>query len=314
MLQNLVPDLAPNDSRLLIHAPFGVVLLLGSFFGGCGDAVFDPPIECDFCVDWNQPQEPFRIFANTYYVGVAGLSSILIDTGDGLVLIDGGLPQSATLIHESIRKLGFDIKDVSLILVSHVHFDHVGGIAALQRLSGATVLTSNAGKSSLDIGMLEDNDPQFSVAAKESWFPACSGVRAVFDEEILQLGDTEIRALYTPGHTPGGISWTWLSCDGHECLNVVYADSLSPISADGYMFSTAPRIAADNLKNSAKIIAALKCDIFLSNHPFRFDMKAKLVKNGDANPFVDTGACINYADSSLASLQRRLTAEEQSLH
>lgn len=309
MLRNSVPDPAPNDSRLFARAQFGVVLLLGSAFAGCSDAVFDAPIECDYCVDWNQPQEPFRIFANTYYVGVAGLSSLLIDTGDGLVLIDGGLPQSAPMIVASIRKLGFDIEDVSLILVSHVHYDHVGGAAALQRLSGATVLTSQAGKMPLVSGRLEDNDPQFSTAAKKTWFPAIAGVRAVDDEEILRLGATEIRALYTPGHTPGGTSWTWSSCDDSKCLDLVYADSLSPVSADGYAFGAEPRIAANNLQASANKIASLKCDIFLTNHPFGFDMTAKLAEAGDDNAFVGEDGCVNYAEASLSRLQRRLITE-----
>src|SRR5947209_14967531 len=88
---------------------------------------------------WNQPQEPQRIYGDTYYVGVAGLSSVLIHTDAGSILLDGDLPQSPPLIEANIRKLGFAITDVKLILNSHVHFDHAGGIARLQRDSGARV-------------------------------------------------------------------------------------------------------------------------------------------------------------------------------
>lgn len=93
----------------------------------------DPPKVCDSCEDWNKPHAPFRIFGNTYYVGVQGLSAVLIDGGDGLVLIDGGLSQSAPLIAKNIESLGFRINQVRWIVSSHPHYDHVGGIAALQR-------------------------------------------------------------------------------------------------------------------------------------------------------------------------------------
>ncbi|MDX1518415.1 MAG: MBL fold metallo-hydrolase, partial [Woeseiaceae bacterium] len=127
--------------------------------------MYDAPIDCTWCSEWNRPQAPFRISDNTWYVGVAGLSAILVDTGDGLVLIDGGLPQSAPLINTNIRALGFRPQDVAFILVSHVHFDHVGGIAALQRLSGARVLASDAAHTALASGELQPDDPQFDPDA-----------------------------------------------------------------------------------------------------------------------------------------------------
>src|SRR5262245_43364058 len=99
----------------------------------------DSPIECPQCITWNVPLQPFRVFGNTYYVGTAELSAILITGDDGLVLLDAALPQSAPLIDANIRALGFDTANVRLILNSHTHFDHAGGIAALQRATRATV-------------------------------------------------------------------------------------------------------------------------------------------------------------------------------
>ena len=112
----------------------------------------DPSSDCYDCEEWNQPQAPFHIFGNTYYVGVAGLSAILIDAGTELMLLDGGLPQSAPLVAENIRMLGFDPKLITAIGVSHVHFDHVGGINALQKMSGAKVLSSENGAHALRAG------------------------------------------------------------------------------------------------------------------------------------------------------------------
>src|SRR5687767_8374030 len=100
-------------------------------------------IDCTRCEAWNQEQAPFQIYGNTYYVGPRGLSSVLITSPQGHVLIDGALPQSAPLIAKHIEQLGFKISDVKLILSSHVHFDHVGGLAELQKLSGAKVIASD---------------------------------------------------------------------------------------------------------------------------------------------------------------------------
>src|SRR5688572_16525479 len=107
---------------------------------------------CAPCDGWNAPLEPFRVFGNTYYVGVAGLSAVLIASDRCLILLDGGLPQSAPLIDANIRKLGFRTEDVRLIVNSHAHYDHAGGIAALQRASGAVVAASAPGARAIQRG------------------------------------------------------------------------------------------------------------------------------------------------------------------
>src|SRR5215211_1181476 len=98
--------------------------------------------ECPSCAEWNQPHRPFRLHGDTYFVGTHGLSAILITSPAGHVLVDGALPESAPLIRANIEALGFRMRDVKLIVNSHAHFDHAGGIAALQRASGARVLAS----------------------------------------------------------------------------------------------------------------------------------------------------------------------------
>src|SRR5262245_26083909 len=211
-----------------------VALLLAA---GCARAqlVPDAPIDCTQCAGWNVRQEPFRIYGNTYYVGTTELSSILISTGDGLILIDGALPQTAPLIDASIRALGFDTKDVRLILGPHTHYDHAGGIAALQRASGATVAASPKSAEALRSGRPTPDDPQFAVP--NNGFPALSSVRVIGDGETLTVGGLGITAHFTPGHTPGGTTWTWSACDRDKCLRAVYADSLNAVSADGFRFT-----------------------------------------------------------------------------
>jgi metallo-beta-lactamase class B len=138
----------------------------------------DRPKECESCAGWNAPQEPFRIFGNTYYVGVAGLSSVLVASDKGLILLDGGLPQSAPLIDASIRRLGFRTEDVRLIVNSHAHFDHAGGIAALRRVSGAIVAASASSARAIESGEPPVDDPQYAFGKEANRFPsreACEG-------------------------------------------------------------------------------------------------------------------------------------------
>ncbi|MDX1515942.1 MAG: subclass B3 metallo-beta-lactamase [Woeseiaceae bacterium] len=269
---------------------------------------YDAPIDCQPCAAWNAAQAPFRIFGNTWYVGTAGLSSVLIDGGSGLLLVDAGLPQSAPLINENIRVLGFRPEDIAFILVSHAHFDHAGGIAALQRISRARVVSSEPSRLALTTGELQPDDPQYDPAAGESRFPAVSRVNAIGDGETITVGDVTLTGHHTPGHTPGGMSWSWQSCAGSRCRHVVYADSLSPISVDGFRYSADDGRGAKQLRDSAALIGGLPCDIFLSNHPSFFRMTEKLDSDA-AEAFVDAGECRAYAVRALERLEQRLREE-----
>ena len=275
----------------------------------CGQRELEPdePIVCDRCDDWNEPQDPFRIHGNTWYVGTAGLSSILVETDDGLILIDGGLPQSAALIDANIRNLGFDTLDVKAILVSHAHYDHAGGIAALQRFTDASVFASQLALEPLTNGRLSVDDPQYIADSDQGDFPAVRQVAAVGDGEVVTVGSVDVKAVYTPGHTPGSTTWTWQSCALNVCFDVVYADSLTAVSAEGFKFTDSG--VADKLVASAGIIADLDCDILLSPHPFFFGLQDKLERIDQGNPFVNNVGCLLYAESSLQWLEQRLEAE-----
>ena len=287
----------------------GVLMMAVMACVACGPRALEPDAaaDCSNCESWNQPQAPFRIYGNTWYVGTAGLSSILIETDEGLVLVDGGLTQSAALIEGNIRSAGFDPLTIKAILVSHAHFDHAGGVAALQRLTRATVYTSVEGAKVLSTGALQSDDPQYMLGPEQTGFPAIRNVVAVGDRETLSIGGVDVTAVYTPGHTPGSTSWTWKSCALGTCYDVVYADSLTAVSADGYRFSDGP--AANQLIESAGTISDLDCDILLTPHPFFFGMQDKLERRGAGNPFVNNVACMIFAESALDWLQQRLQAE-----
>jgi metallo-beta-lactamase class B len=273
----------------------------------------DAPKTCDSCDEWNRPQEPFRVFGNTYYVGVAGLGSVLVASDKGLILLDGGLPQSAPIIDANIRQLGFRTEDVRLILNSHAHFDHAGGITALQRASGAQVAASASGARALEAGRPPADDPQ-SAFGSRGYFPSVGKVRIVADGETLRVGDLAVTAHLTPGHTPGSTAWSWRSCEGARCLDVVYADSLTPVSAPGFRFTgdaAHPSIEAV-FRRSIATVAGLPCDVILAVHPGFIGMDDKLKRRREepaAEPFVDPGGCRAYAAEAGKRLDARVADE-----
>lgn len=263
--------------------------------------------------DWNDPQEPFVVYGSTYYVGVRGLSSVLITSDAGHILIDGGSQESPRQIAQHIRQLGFKLEDIKYILNSHEHFDHAGGIAELQRLSGATVLSSVLGEQVLRTGLTSKGDPQYTDLPAS--MPASANTRAVRDGERIELGPLSVTAHYTPGHTQGGMSWSWRSAEGDRAANLVYADSLNAMAAKPFRYSGTPAYpnARADVERSIATIAALPCDILISAHPDAsglYERQAKQATLGNA-AFIDRKACADYAARARGVLQRTLDTEAE---
>jgi metallo-beta-lactamase class B len=272
----------------------------------------DKAIACDSCEEWNTNREPFRVFGNTYYVGTAGLSSVLVTSENGHVLFDGALPQSAALIDQNIRSLGFRTQDIRFIAASHEHFDHVGGIAALQRASGAMVLASPAGARALRQGEPLADDPQYALANESTRYARIQKVRVVTNGEVLRVGPLTITAYLTPGHTSGSTTWTWRSCEGPRCLDVVYADSLNPVSAPEYKFTQHSGVV-EAFRRSIATVRNLPCDVLLSVHPGFSQLNQKFIRlrqTPGSNPFIDAASCQAYADAAAQSLDRRVRDEQ----
>jgi metallo-beta-lactamase class B len=271
-------------------------------------------IESAATAEWNVPHPAQKIYGSTYYVGVTGLSSILIDSGSGLILLDGDLVQSVPLIEKNIASLGFHVKDIKYIANSHSHFDHAGGIAELQRVTGATVLASSWGAKALRVGHAIEGDPQFGYA-DHAGFPPVNDVRAVRDGETIALGDVTLVAHYTPGHTPGSTTWTWQSCEENKCLDVVYADSLNSVSAPGFHYTATKKHpdTSERFRHSIHAVAALPCDILLTVHPDLSNTMDKLdaIKHqSPSNPFIDKQACVKYAADAEKQLDQRIADEK----
>ena len=298
---------SPSPIRALALATF--LLVLAALAAGQNGA---PASSCADCPVWNRPQQPFRIYGNTYYVGPRGLSSILLTSRAGHVLIDGALPESVPQVVANIRSLGFRVEDVKLIVNSHVHFDHGGGIAELQRLSGAEVAASPWSAEVLTKSGVGKGDPQFGSITPVALVPRAKTLR---DGQTLRVGDIKLTAHFTPGHTPGGTSWTWKSCEGRRCLSLVYSDSMTPVSSDGFRFSDSREYptAVQDFERSFAFLRTTPCDILLTSHPDASGLWQRLEgrQRGDQpDPVVSPNACKELAERANGQLRRRLESEK----
>lgn len=252
---------------------------------------------------WSDPAQPAHIYGNTWYVGTCGITAILVTSEEGHVLIDSGPADAAPLVLANIRKLGFDPKDVRWILSSHEHHDHIGGMAALQRETGAQVAALASARQVLESGTPSADDPQVKVI--EHAAPAKVS-RVLADGDSVTLGRLAFTVRETPAHSPGSASWTWQSCDeAFTCRMIAYADSATAISADDYRFTDHPdRIA--QVRTGLARIAELPCDILVTPHPSASNFLERLA--GKA-PLVDTAACSAYAQNAKARFEARLADE-----
>lgn len=267
------------------------------------DAVPACPADLSVKDGWDDRAPPRRLFGNTYYVGTCGLTALLVTSSTGHVLIDGAGKAAGPLIEANIRMLGFRPEDVNYILNSHEHFDHAGGIAYLQRISGAEVRVRDPAIATFRNGQGDRSDPQFLDGSVT--FPPVADVAPVGDGETIRIGDLALTAHATPGHAPGGTSWTWTSCEGTRCLGIAYTDSTSAISDGEYRYSAHPEYIAA-FRKGLDTLAALPCDIQITPHPLASDLFARM---GGTMPLVDAGACKAYAEKGRTGLDERLAKE-----
>jgi metallo-beta-lactamase class B len=256
---------------------------------------------------WNQPVAPFRILGNLYYVGASDITSFLIATDRGLIVLDGGFVETAPQIRDNIARLGFKVQDVKLLLNSHAHYDHAGGLAQLKAWTGARLLASRADARLLTSGGRAD--PFFGDAPR---FPPVAVDREVGDGEKVTLGSTTLVAHLTPGHTPGCTTWTLQVGDAGRRYDAVFVCSTTVLP--GYRLldhPTYPGIAGDYAHTFAKL-AALPCDLFLGAHASFYDgaEKARRLRAGaKPNPFIDPQGYRAYLSRTEAAYRERLAAE-----
>ncbi|MCL1634195.1 subclass B3 metallo-beta-lactamase [Luteimonas sp. SX5] len=245
---------------------------------------------------WRQPVAPFRIADSTWYIGTQGLSAVLVKTPQGAVLIDGGMPQAAEMLLARMKTLGVAPGDLKYILYSHAHTDHIGPLAAIKRATGARVI-GNAESAAL-LARGGSDDIHFG---DDLLFPPVRVDRFVMDGETVELGGLRFKVHFTPGHTPGSVSWTWDDRRDDKPVHIAYVDSLS---APGYRLIDNPRYPriVEDYRRSFATVRALPCDLLLTPHPDA----SGWTPAATATPHPQPTTCRAYADGAERKLEGEL--------
>lgn len=257
---------------------------------------------CEGREGWADAAPPARIHGTTYYVGTCGIAALLIAGDQGHILIDAAVEEAVPSILANIRALGFDPRDIRHILYTHEHYDHMGGLAAMAEATGANVWSAEVARQVLENGTVDESDPQFGLI--DAAAPA-RVTHTFAPGEVITAGNVAVTAVPTPGHTSGGTSWTWESCEVGECATIAYVDSLSAVSREGYRFSDNPARVAP-FRTTFATVAQMPCDIMFTPHPSFSDLFARLA---GAAPLVNPAACRDLATMMEARLDARLAQE-----
>jgi len=256
---------------------------------------------------WNQPVEPFHIVGNIYYVGANDIASYLITSPHGHILLDGGFVETAPMIRDNIRKLGFKIEDVKYLLNSHAHADHAGGIAQLKQWTGAQFVASRADGEQIARG--GHDDPMWG---DKYLFPPTKADRTIVDKETVTVGDTVMIAHLTPGHTKGCTTWTTTAEENGKHYNVLF---LCSVSAPGYKLvdnTKYPNIVED-YRHTFADLKTLPCDVFLAAHAGFFGMAEKrAAQKADPqhNPFIRPNEYREFLDQAERDFEAELKKQQ----
>ncbi len=257
---------------------------------------------------WNQPVKPFRIAGNLYYVGASDISSYLIVTPKGHILLDSGFVETVPQIQQNVVQLGFRLEDVKVLINSHAHYDHAGGLALLKRLTSATLMVSEPDAALLATG--GKGDPNFG---DRFTFEPVTADRILRDGDKVELGGVTMTARLTPGHTKGNTTWTMTVNESGKRYNVVFAGSTS---TPGYKLVDNPKYPGivDDYQRTFKVLKSLPCEIFLAPHGSFFDLtaKSKLLDQGaKQNPFIDPGGYKRYVEETEKAFRKELERQKQ---
>lgn len=258
--------------------------------------------------EWNRPEEPFRVIGNVYYVGTGELGAYLVTTGDGHILVDGGMRESAPLIEASIARLGFKVSDIRYLLTTQAHFDHVGSMAELARKSGGRVLVMEG-----DAELVERGGRGDYLFGDSAQFEPVKVARVLKDGDVVHLGDVTLEAHLTPGHTRGCTTWTTRVEDGGTSYVVVFAGSTT-VNPRAHLVRdpSYPGIRAD-YERTFRIQHGMHPDVFLAAHTgmFGFEEKRRRLAAGAApNPFVDPEGFAAFVTRSEQRFQELVAAEQ----
>ncbi len=254
---------------------------------------------------WRQPFDPVKIVGNVYYVGTRGLSSFLIVTPAGGIIIDSGERESVPFIRANVERLGFRLSDVKILLAGHAHFDHVGGHAELQRLTGAQVIVMDADRDALAGGT------DRSALGGAGWQPVKVD-RVIKDNDTVTLGGMTLTAHLTPGHTQGCTTWTTDAVESNRRYHVAFVCSVTINDGVHLVGNARVPAIADHYARTFRLLRDLKPDVFVAEHGgvFGLEEKAKRAAEGGANAFVDPDGYRQFVERSERAYLAQLRAEQ----
>jgi len=273
--------------------------------------VFSGALLAQGAPDWTERFPPHHIIGNIYYVGSRGLASYLITTPQGNILINSSLESSVPLIRESIEKLGFHFSDTKILLISHAHWDHCAGSAAIKELTGAKYMVMDADVPEIEAGGKGNFQYGDSLASR---YQPTKVDRILHDGDQVKLGDTVLTARLTPGHTKGTTTWTMKVTEVDRSYDVVIIGS--PNVNPGYKLVNNPLYPqiAEDYAHMFQVLKSLPADIFLGAHGNYYGLEGKFgrIKDGGPNPFIDPDGYKAYVTAKeqefLAELARQKSA------
>jgi metallo-beta-lactamase class B len=249
--------------------------------------------------EWNKPYQPFRIAGNLYYVGTYDLACYLITTSQGHILINTGLAASKEQIKKNIETLGFRLTDIKILLNTQAHYDHMGAMAAIKKMTGATLMINEPDAAAVKDGGSSD----YALGGKNSTFQPVKPDRLLQDGDTVQLGNMQLIMLHHPGHTKGSCSFLFTVKDEQRSYKVLIANMPSIVTEKKFSeVTTYPEIAKD-YAYTLNAMKNLSFDIWLSSHASQFNLHDKH-KPGDAyNPaaFIDKAGY----DAAINDLQKQ---------
>jgi metallo-beta-lactamase class B len=257
---------------------------------------------------WNQPVKPYHIIGNIWYVGASGVTSFLIATSKGHILLDSGLPETVPQIRQNVPQLGFKLADVKILLNSHAHYDHAGGLAELKELTGAKLMATEADAALMERGGKDD----FQWGDRYAYKPVKAD-RVLRDGDQVELGEVRLTARLTPGHTKGSTTWTMKVNEDGKQYEVVFATSVSTPGYELARNDKYPNIA-DDYRRTFQILKSLPCDVFFGPHAEFFSMKekaARLAQGAKPNPFIDPAGYREYVANGERGFQKTLETQTQ---
>ena len=253
------------------------------------------------------PFPPYRIVGNVYYVGSNDITSFLITSPQGHAIINSGYEETVPIIRDSVRSLGFQLKDVRFLLNGQAHMDHIAGQPLLKALTGAKVVVSEGDARVVETGGKGD----FRYEGRMSWKP-CHVDRVIHDGETVMLGGTTLTARITPGHTTGCTTWTLpVDADGRR-YNVVVIGGVTVLPGDRLLHNPKYPRMADDYARTFRILRSLPCDVPLGAHAGYYGMTEKyerMKKGAKSNPFIDPQGYRDFIDGSEKDFQAELARE-----